>query len=148
MTNELTVIEKMQEVIRLHLNEYLPQQLEPITDGQVDISFPDVDKMPNATMLYVTPDYAEYEDLTTCSDDAQLRISVFLLCKRDTRANLTLKTYGYYNALYELLRKDTSLDGAVTDTTIESTDFYPAVEGNPNVQGVEVSVIARFAKDF
>lgn len=148
MINEMTVIEQMQAVIIAHLNEYLPEQMAEISEGQVKIEFPDVDKMPFSTMIYVYPNYAEYDELTTCSDDALLRISVFLLCKRDTRENLTLKTYGYYNALYALLRQDTSLDGVVTATSIESTDFYPAVEANPNVQGVEVSVIARFAKDF
>jgi len=148
MTNELTILEKLQDVIGAQLNSYLPQDIAEISEKQVLIEFPDVDKMPYGTMFYVYPNYAEYDDLTTCSDDAYLRVSVFLLCKKDTRANLTIKTYAYYNSLYALLRKNTSLDGVATSSAIESTDFYPAVEGNPNVQGIELTVNIRFAKDF
>ena len=148
MTNELTVLTKLADVIGTQLNSYLPQDVPEISDKQVQIEFPDVDKMPYGTMFYVTPNYAEYDDLTTCSDDAHLRASVFLICKKDTKANLTLKTYAYYNALYALLRQNTSLDDTVTSTAIESTDFYPAVEGNPSVQGIELVANIRFAKDF
>ena len=148
MTNELNVLEQMVRVIGDHLNEYLDEQLPVITDKQVLLEFPDVDKMPYPVMFYVQPDYAAYESETTCSDSTDFRIAVFLLCKRDTRANLTIKTYGYYNALYELLKKNYTLYGAIAGTQIIETHFYPAVEANPNVQGVELSVSTEFTKDF
>lgn len=148
MINELKVLEQMVTVIETHLNEYLDETIPAISEGQVLLEFPDTDKMPFPVMFYVQPDYAEYEGQTTCADVTDFRLSVFVLCKRDTLANLTIKTYGYYNALYSLLRHNTSLDGFIDMTRINDTNFYPAVEGNPNVQGAEISVSAVFTKDF
>ena len=148
MINELKVMQQMVEVIGSHLNEYLDEELPVISDKQVLLEFPDVDKMPFPVMFYVQPDYAAYEEETTCSDKTDFRISVFIMCKRDTKANLTLKTYGYYNALYELLKTNYTLYGAIAGTQIIETHFYPAIEANANVQGVELSVSTEFTKDF
>ena len=148
MINELKVMEKLREVIEKELNDYLDDEFQGLVPGQVLIEFPNVDKMPYPVMVYIQPDYAEYEDQTICADKATFRLAVFLLCKRDTRCNLTLKTYGYYNALYALLRHNTSLDQTVDFATVVDTNFYPAVEANPNVQGAEVSVQTVFEKNF
>lgn len=147
MKNELTALKGLRDTIEAHLNEYIPPELEGIGAGQVVIDYPDVDKMAQPTMFFVYPDYAEYEPSTTCSDNVDFRISVFLLCKRDTQENLIVKTYGYYNALYHLLKDNTSLDGVIDQTRINDADF-DQIEGNPNVHGALVSVSTIFEKDF
>ena len=148
MINELTVLTKLVEVITEDLGDYLDEQLADIVEGQVLLEFPNVDKMPYPVMFYVQPDYAEFEDGTTCSDKETFNCSIFILCKRDTEKNLTIKTYGYYNALYNLLRKETSLQSTVGFTGINDVTFYPAIEGNPSVQGAEVSISTVFEQDF
>jgi len=149
MKNELTVLLALQEVIITKLNDYLPEEGFPaISEGNVLIDFPIVDQMPFKTMFYIQPDYAEFEGLTTSSDASNFRISVFIVNKKDTKANLTILNYGYYNALCELLRSNRDLDGAVDFVDIENVTFYPALEANPGVRGAELSLAIRYTKDY
>lgn len=147
MISELDITKQLVKVIQDHLNEYLPEGYA-IVPKQVILDFPDVDKMPYSTCIYVHPDYSEAEELTTCSDEVNFRLSCFVVCKRDTQTNLTEKYFAYYNAVYYLLRNNTSLEGTIDETKIISVDFYPAIEGNPDVRGSEISLNTIFAKDF
>ncbi len=146
--SELDIMKAMVSVISTELNSHLAQDIPEITEGQVVLDLPDPDKMPFSNMFYVLPDYAEYEEKTTESDRASFRLTVFILCKRDTGENLTEKSHGYYNALRDLLRTDTTLGALVDFTFVESATFYPAVDANPNVRGVEVSVRTTYELDF
>lgn len=148
MKNELSVLLALQDVIAKNLNDFLPQDFASISDKNVLIDFPNVDQMPMKNMFYIQPDYAEFEALTTSSDVSSFRVSVFILSKKDTKANLTILNYGYYNALCELLRSNMTLDGTVDFTDINDVTFYPAVEANPNVRGAELSLEIRYTKDY
>ena len=148
MKNELSVLLALQDVIAKKLNDFLPQDFASISNKNVLIDFPNVDQMPMKIMFYIQPDYAEFEVLTTSSDVSSFRVSVFILSKKDTKANLTILNYGYYNALCELLRSNMTLDGAVDFTDINDVTFYPAVEANPNVRGAELSLKIRYTKDY
>ena len=148
MKNELSVLLALQDVIANKLNDFLPQDFASISDKNVLIDFPNVDQMPMKNMFYIQPDYAEFEALTTSSDVSSFRVSVFILSKKDTKANLTILNYGYYNALCELLRSNMTLDGTVDFTDINDVTFYPAVEANPNVRGAELSLEIRYTKDY
>lgn len=148
MKNELTILNALAGVILRQLSEYLTHDLAPISERNVVIDFPDTDQMPMKTMLYIQPNWANYENLSTESDLSTFGIAVFIVCKKDTQENLTKKTYGYFNALYELLRTNISLDGEVDFASITDADFYPAVEGNRNVQAIEVSIAVTYTKDY
>ena len=148
MKNELSVLLALQDVIAKKLNDFLPQDFASISDKNVLIDFPNVDQMPMKNMFYIQPDYAEFEALTTSSDVSSFRVSVFILSKKDTKANLTILNYGYYNALCELLRSNMTLDGTVDFTDINDVTFYPAVDANPNVRGAELSLEIRYTKDY
>lgn len=148
MKNELTILNALAGVIQRQLSEYLTHDLVPISERNVVIDFPDTDQMPMKTMLYIQPNWANYENLSTESDLSIFGIAVFIVCKKDTQENLTKKTYGYFNALYELLRTNISLDGEVDFASITDADFYPAVEGNRNVQAIEVSIAVTYTKDY
>ena len=148
MISELEIMERMVEVITEELNDHLPEGLDPIQEGQVILDIPDTDQMPYPVMFYVFPDFAEYEESTTESDKATFRLTVFILCKRDSRYNLTVKTHGYYNALYDLLRTNTDLGALVDFTTVESATFYPAVDANRDIKGAEADVRTTYEIDF
>jgi len=148
MKNELTILNQLKTVIQARLSDYLEDGLPAITEKNVLIEFPEVDQMPMSTMLYLQPNWADYESLSTESDSSTFNVAVFIICKRDRQESLTRKVYGYFNALYALLRSNTSLDGHVDFSEIDNADFYPAVEGNRNVQAVEASVSIRYTKDF
>ena len=148
MKNELTVLQALQDAIAKQLNTYLPQDFAEISEKNVVIDFPMVDQMPMKNMFYLQPDYADFDEHTTSSDAMTFHVSVFVVNKRDTRGNLTILNYGYYNALCELLRSNMDLDGAVDFTDIRNVTFYPAIEANPNVRGAELSLEIRYTKDY
>ena len=148
MINELDVITGLSDTIKNTVNDYLPEDFSGITEKQVLIDFPSVDQMPAGVMVYIQPNYAEYETLATTNDRSIFNVSVFLLCKRDQKRNLTLKMYGYFNALFECIRRSMSLGGVVDFTHIDNVEFYPAVEANRNVMGAELSVACEYTKDF
>lgn len=148
MKNELTILNQMKVVLQSYLNDHLLEGIPKIDEKSVVIDFPDIDLMSKATMLYIVPNWADYEVLSTESDVSTFNLAIFILCKKDRQENLTTKVYGYFNALYSLLRTNISLDGYVDFTDVKEAEFYPAVEGNKNVQGVEVSVSIRYTKDF
>ena len=170
--NELSVLQQLRDVVDAGLNpeaeeilqeETLDEELtdetpsadpepepepEPAEVIPVLIDFPSVDQMPAPSTVFMLPDYAEYESLATVNDRAEFRVNVWILCKRAPKADLTTKVYQIYNEIYELLRKDTDLGGYVDFSEVRSADFYPAVEMNKNVQGIEMSLAIQYTKDW
>lgn len=148
MRNELTILNALKSVMQEQLNGHLEEGFDPIGERNVAVDFPDLDLMPMKTMLYIQPNWANYESLSTESDASTFNMAVFIVCRKDKQENLTRKVYGYFSAMYSLLRSNWSLDGEVDFTEITDADFYPAVEGNRNIQAIEVSVSVRYTKDF
>lgn len=152
MKNELTVLTQLRAVIDAGLNPVqTPSETRDTTPAEtipVVIEFPSVDKMPARNVVYLLPDYAEYETLATTNDRANFRVSIFILCKRAPMSDLVTKVYQIFNDIYDLLRKDMDLSGVVDFTEVQNASFYPAVEMNQNVQGIEASVAISYTKDF
>ena len=148
MKNELTVLTKLKDTIVAHLNDYLATGLTTINVDNVAIKWPSVDQMKKRVMFYIQPDYAEYEDLATTNDLSTFQVKVFIFCKRAAQSTLEEEGYGYYNALYELMRRKQTLDGYVDFSGITSADFYNAVDSTGNVSGTEVNISIRYTKDF
>lgn len=148
MTNEIDILNGLKEVISRELNNYLDDGIEPINEKSVKIDSPDVDTMEFSTCVFISPNYSSFENLTVRSDFAEGRYSIFILCKRDTYKNLTIKTLSYAKALYECLKKNPTLNEIADFTMIESSDFFLRVEGNSNVRGVEISVVVQYAMEY
>lgn len=148
MTNEIDILNGLKEVISRELNNYLDDGIEHIDEKAVEIDAPDVDHMKYPTSIYIQPNYSSYENLTVRSDFAEGRYAVFILCKRDTQTNLTIKTLSYAKALYECLKKNPTLNEVSDFTMIESSDFFMRVEGNENIKGVEISVVVQYAMEY
>ena len=148
MKNELSILNALKAVLQVQLNAHLDEGMDRIGERNVAVDFPDTDQMPMKTMFYIQPNWANYETLSTESDDSTFNMAVFIVCKKDSQENLTRKVYGYFNAMYQLLKTNWSLDGEVDFTAITDVDFYPAVEGNRSIQAIEASVSVRYTKDY
>ena len=148
MKNELSILNALKGVLQVQLNAHLDEGMDQIDERNVVVDFPDTDQMPMKTMVYIQPNWANYEALSTESDDSTFNMAVFIVCKKDSQENLTRKVYGYFNAMYQLLKTNWSLDGEVDFTAITDADFYPAVEGNRSIQAIEASVSVRYTKDY
>ena len=148
MTNELTVLQAIQTVLISNVNQYLEQGWTALSAKNVIMEWPDVDNMTDDVTVFLNGNYAEYEELATINDASTFTVSVFLMVKRDTKSNLTTKLYTYFNGIYQAIRKSMDLNHTVDFTMITDADFYPAIEANTNVQGVEITVAVHYTKDF
>ena len=148
MINELTVLEALQSVLVSDVNQFLAEGWTQLTTNNVVLEWPDVDGMKDDVTVFINGNYAEYTELATTNDESTFTVSVFLMVKRDTRSNLTQKMYTYFNGIYQSLRESMSLNGVVDFTMITDADFFPAIEANKNVQGVEITVAVHYTKDF
>lgn len=147
MVNELEILHKLRDVIVNNLNNYITYP-EEISSKNVLIEFPDVDLMVKRTMIYLQSNYGEYENLSTESDESSYHVSLFILCKKDNIQSLTEKAFDIYNGLYKLFRTNMTLDNYVDFVDIESFDFYPAIEGNKNVVGIEMLLNIRYCREY
>lgn len=154
MKTELSVMNRLAEVISTQLNDFLKEDedysglLDEISEKNVVIDFPDIDNMPKNTMFYIEPESEDIEDATTCSDVATMYLTIYILCKRDTNERLIKKVYGYFTALYCLLRSNQDLDRYIDFSRVASVEYYPAVTATGNIAGIETGIRLSWEKDF
>lgn len=148
MTSELTVLTALQSVLVANVNQYLQEGWTTLTNKNVIFEWPEVEAMTADATVFINGNYAEYEELATINDVSTFTISVFLMVKRDTQSNLTTKMYTYFNGIYQAIRKSMDLNHTVDFSMITDADFFPAIEANKNVQGVEITLAVHYTKDF
>ena len=154
MKTDLTILCKLEELIGNHLSDYLDKvegldfELPEIKPINVIQDFPDTDNMRCSTMFNIVAQYGENEELTIQSDLATLDVSVFITAKRDKSTNLQKKVFGYYSAFEIMLWNHQNLDGLTDFADVVSADYYPAVEGDINVAGIEISIQLKYAKEY
>ena len=154
MINNLTICNALEKLIGEKLNDYLDKvsgldfTLPQISPKNVSQDFPDIDSQPQPTMFNIVISYEENEELTVGADFCTLNVSVFISCRRDKVTNLQKKVYGYISAFELMLWNHQNLDGYVDFCDVTSADYYPAIEGNINVAGVEISLAIQYAKEY
>lgn len=148
MVSEMKVMRKLYEVLVRDLNSNIDGNVEQLGVKNIFIDFPTVDNAPSPTTIWLQSNYSDYESLTVSSDNASSHISVFIIAKRAEGLVLQDKVFAVYDGLYKLLKNNPTLDGTITYCSIESFDYYPALEANPNVKGAEVSVNLLFEKEW
>ena len=153
MTSYIEILDQLKKVIGEQLNNYLEDMsskgiLKPIDVENVEIEYPDTDNMRKNVMFFIVPDQIVYEDLTTGSDAVTSNITVYLLCKRDKQENLIKKVLHYSEAFLKLIRNNQSLDGIVEFSKVDTAEFYPYVESEANVSGMEMNLIIQNAFDY
>ena len=154
MRTELKVLNQLKKVIAEQLNDYLAEDednkdlLEEIDENNVVIGFPELDSMKKNTMFYITPDYEEITDLSMGTDFASLNSDIYIMCKGAKNDVLIKKVFGYYTALYALVRDNQTLDDFVDFTRINNMDFYPAVTASTTMTAIEASTSIQWSKCF
>lgn len=154
MVNNLTICNHLEQLIGEHLNEYLDKiegldfTLPEISQKCVSQSFPDVDSQPTPTYFNIVPTYSENTELSVGSDFCTLNVSLFISCRRNKAINLQKMVNGYTAAFELLLWSHQNLDGLTDICDVVSCDYYPAINGDVNVAGVEISLAIQYAKEY
>lgn len=153
MKSDLQITNSFERILAKHLNDFLDQvqceeKLEKISEKNIEQSFPDVDSSKCPTMFWIVPTYGQNEELSVGSDFTTLQITLFITSKRSAPCNLQKRVFGYLAALELLLWNYSDLGGDVDFTDISTYDYYPAIEGNKNIVGIEVVIRVQYAKEF
>jgi len=152
MKTEMQVLERLKETMVSQLNPLMETTdgvlPEDINAQNVEIDFPDTDNMRKSSMFYIQPDGENIEDLSMGSDIATMDSTVFILCKGAASSTLIKKVFGYYSALYTLLRGNQTLDGFVESVRLTSMDYYPAVTASKTMTAIEAHIQIQWAKEF
>jgi hypothetical protein len=152
MKTEMQVLERFKEILASQIGEHVAdgdeEELGAITQNNIKIDFPDVDRMRGNTMFFIQPDYENLEQLSMGSDLATMQVTVFLLCKGASSEELVRRVFGYYTAFYILLRRNQTLDGFIDFARITDMDYYPAVTASATITAIEVSLQLQWSKDF
>ena len=154
MITTLSILNNLEKLIAEHLNDYLDDvegmdvQLPQIGTRNVSQDFPDTDSMPMPNMINIVATYSENEELSVGSDLSTLNVSVFISCKREKSSVLQKRVLGYVSAFELLLWHHQNLDGLTDMCDVVSCDYYPAIAGDVNVSGVEISLAIQYAKEY
>ena len=148
MTSEISIIQGLHDILVRDLNDYTSNAVEGMDDKSIVIDFPEVDNMRKPTMIFLQPNWANYEPLTYQADQTSYTMSVFIVAKKASSTVLQDKVFALYDALYRLLKTNNTLDSLVAWVSVESMDYYPALTADASVKGIEVSVQCVFEKDW
>ena len=154
MTNNLTICNHLEQLIGEHLNDYLERvegldfTLPEISPKCVSQSFPNTDSQPTPTHFNIVPTYSENAELSVGTDLCTMNVSVFISCKRDKSINLQKMVNGYTSAFEIMLWNHQNLDGLTDICDVTSIDFYPAIDGDVNVSGAELSLSIQYTKEY
>lgn len=154
MKSEYSILTKIAEHIAERLNDYMTVDeeysgyLHKIDDKNVVVDFPDIDNMPKNVMFFVTPEDGYMEPLTTGGDSTDMTVQVYVVCKKDTRVNLIRRAFGYYSALWMMLKNNQTLDNYVDFIDVTNFDYYPATDNTGTCVIVQATLDVRWEKQY
>ena len=150
MTNVVTAIKALKKILVDHIAEYLPQNNEldvpvpEITEKNIFIENPDIDKLPCSNTIYLVPDFSSLQNFTTCSITSSDTVKVWIFCKRDKSENLIGKAVMIYSAVLQTILNYRTLGTFNGVVDFQSADFYPAVTATNNLAGYELTLSIRY----
>ena len=113
MTSELDIIKGLHDILIRDLNNFTSNAVEGLDDKNIVVDYPDPDNMRKPTMIYIQPNYSDYESLTYSSDQTSYTMSVFIVAKKASSTVLQDKVFAVYDALYRLFKTNNTLDSLV-----------------------------------
>lgn len=147
MSREYSALQSLRAYLVAHMDT-TPQA--SLTDTQVVVDYPDVDKMPHNVMVYIVPDSAAFQPLTTQSSLANMSAIIYILQRQSQTINtmpaLIESVFDYFGSLLSAVRLDATIGGAVDEMVVESFDFYPVVSGISTAAGIEVKCTMTYER--
>ena len=145
MTTEMDVLERLRETITNGMGEVDGTRFSV---DNVIIDYPDPDSMRKDTMVYIQPDYANYEELTTASDSTLLDATVFFVCKGASSEVLVRTVFSCFSAFWQMLKSDVTLGGSIDSSRITDMDYYPSLTASKTITAIEAKVELQWERRF
>lgn len=150
MKNINTAMIGLKDCLVNHLSEYIQENnnfevaIPEISEKQIIIDFPDIDKLPFSVTVYIVPDYSSQSNQTTCHILNSDTVKVWIFAKRDKQENLIAKSSCVYSAILQTLLNHRTLDGKINVLDFESADFYPSVTASNTVAAYEITLSLKY----
>ncbi|AFG37631.1 hypothetical protein [Spirochaeta africana] len=143
-----TIIDKIREII---LRDFETEaatlftdggepELDPVVDESIVAFDFDIDKNKRGLMLFLLPEAEQVERITIEGEESTQGVSVYIICRNDTPANLYKKVLRYSRAFRDMIRGNNTLDGIAGDSYVTNAEYFHAVEGNPAIKGAELQI--------
>ena len=100
------------------------------------------------TVIYIQPDYENFEALSLHADQATLNLTLTILTKGARSDVLIKRVFGYFTALCSLIHQDRSINGFVDHAEVTDMDYYTAVTASKTVVGIEMAVRLIWDRTF
>lgn len=131
------------------LKTYLSSAMDPspqpaLSADRIVVEYPDVDRMPFDTMLFIVPDEEAFQYATVNTVESSLSVTIYIVLRKQAVAQMIPAAFDYLTALVSAVTDDETLGGAIQGARIESASFYPAIAGVNNAVGIEVSASLDF----
>ena len=150
MTNVVMALKALKKTIVDNIADYLPQNNElevpipEISEKNVLIENPDIDKLPYSVTVYLVPDYSSLQNFTTCSITSSDTVKVWIFCKRDKQENLIGKSVMVYSAILQTILNNRTLGKFNGVVDFQSADFYPSISATNTLSGYELTLSIRY----
>lgn len=149
MKDEMEVMDALRMRIIDSLSSFIREPGIAVTldERSVLIDFPDPDNMARDSVVWITPDWENIEELSVATDVSTLRLSVYIVCKGAPSAQLVRRAFALWSALYLLVDDDRSIGGVVAHTRVTDMDYYPSVAAGRTQVGIEASLELQWARE-
>ena len=153
MKTEMMVLERLRDTIIQKIGEHFSADegcadLVPLDEKSVVIDFPDVDNMRKDCMVYIEPDYENFEALSLMADQATMNVTVTILVKGAPHTTLIKRVFGYFTALCSMIAEGRELSGFVDYTEVKDMDYYPYVTAGKSQSAIEATLRIRWDRIF
>lgn len=140
------ILNSLEEVIINDLNSHIEDlnttdlTLDYIDENNVVMFELDIDKNKRSVMLFILPENSNHNRITMDDDEVVSQVSIYVICRDDTKQNLYKKVLRYTKSIFNLLKDNNTLNNAVGDIQVNDTEYYHAVEGNEFIKGSEIVI--------
>ena len=133
-----------QEKIKEYIKNNYPITLQSIgleDMGDYIDDFLDLDTYKKSKQLFFDFSYYNYENLSNESETEHFQFSIYLVFRNGNKKDLKENMLKYATAFYKMFDDSGRNLGGIADMgRIQTVEFYPYVEGSPNVKIAELTI--------
>ena len=100
----------------------------------------------NYPVIIFHPVQTNWEPIASGLEQMEITTAIWVVCGGYEETRLARMVYRYADAFRNLFRENYTLGNKVSDTRMESVEYYPSLLGEPQLKGGKI--IVRIVKDI
>jgi len=144
-------IDSLKTFILNNYKDYLDQAATPeiplpmVKESNLVLGEVDPDRYTESPVIFIVPDEEAYslETMEAEEEEDSLTLELYIKVCRNTSEKLYRQVLRYGACFRKMIQDHFTLGGAVTDTIIRSSEYFPAVEGASGTKIIKLSMEIR-----